>query len=117
MTDLNDLGRHGVDIRGYDDLRRPGKTLLETAIAFSEEHREVHVIWLERLRRSASAREKSVGYYGSDGIEHNEIAIKRYNVILQALNAAAAMESALKGIADSDPDAAWRLADEALGYT
>jgi hypothetical protein len=70
----------------YYTVQRPGKTNLERAIEFAEEHRAVHLKWIDYWRkyppRSGDARNirRAVG-----GIHHQQIAVRRYDVILRAL--------------------------------
>jgi hypothetical protein len=74
--------RRNVDTSRYNVVRRPGETDLQRAIQFSEEHREIHLRWIDWNRKHPHQRSVTAG-----GVRHNEIAVRRYNVILKALRA------------------------------
>lgn len=77
---------HNIDLTHYKAVRRPGMTDVERAIAFAEEHREVHVEWLKHFRQTTPTTdedwaERRIG----GGVGEQEVAIRRYNVILKVL--------------------------------
>ncbi len=74
----------------YNTVRRPGKTDIDRAIEFAEDHRTIHLRWINYYRRNPPrTRDERLERRAAGGIRHQQIAVRRYDVILKALRAAA----------------------------
>lgn len=71
--------RHDVDLNGtYDKVLFEGMSDVDRAILFAEQHREVHLQWRDWIRVNGAAL--------GNTMHNQEVAVRRYNLILKLLH-------------------------------